>query len=60
VLNVVKKVLGEVEAGFTCGCLFVECTVEEGVKLETALLAEQQFGGIVLNRIGKETAYDFV
>jgi hypothetical protein len=60
VLNVVEKVLGDVKAGFTCGCLFVECSVPDAVKLETALLAEKQFGGIILSRIGGESAYDFV
>lgn len=59
VLNTVKEVLGEVTASFTCGCLFVECSVPEGVKLETALLKEMKCG-IILSRIGGESAYDFV
>lgn len=59
VLNEVEKLLGDVKASFTCGCLFVECSVEQGVKLETVLLKKMKCA-IILSRIGNETAYDFV
>ena len=59
VLNEVKKVLGDVKASFTCGCLFVECSVEQAVKLETALLKKMKCG-IILSRVGAESAYDFI
>jgi hypothetical protein len=59
VLSVVSKTLGDVPAGFTCGSLFVECSVPEAVKLETALLKEVRCG-IILSRVGAESAYDFV
>jgi len=60
VLNEVAKVLkSDSAASFTCVTLFVECSVAEAVKIETALLKKFQCG-IVLSRIGDETAFDFV
>jgi len=59
VLSVVEKTLGSVPAAFTCGSLFVECSIAEAVRLETVLLAEK-VGGIILSRVGNESAYDFV
>jgi hypothetical protein len=60
VLNEVAKVLkSDSAASFTCGTLFVECSVAEAVKIETALLKKFQCG-IVLSRIGDESAFDFV
>ena len=62
-----KKVLAEVaeivgsddKASFTNGTLFVECSVEQAVKLETALLKALSCG-IILSRCGEESAFDFV
>jgi hypothetical protein len=59
VLSVVSKTLGNVPASFTCGSLFVECSVPEAVKLETALLNNVKCG-IILSRVGSESSYDFV
>jgi hypothetical protein len=41
------------------GTLFVECTVAEAVSVETMLL-KRGIGGIIMSRVGDETAYDFV
>ena len=59
VLGVVAKVVGEGKAEFTNGTLFVECTVPEAVRIESALL-EYVDCGIILSRVGDESAYDFV
>ena len=59
VLNVVAKVVGEGKAEFTNGTLFVECSVPEAVRIESALL-EYVDCGIILSRVGDESAYDFV
>lgn len=59
VLSVVSKTLGNVPASFTCGSLFVECTVPEAVRLETTLLCTMKCG-IILSRVGSESSYDFV
>ena len=59
VLLTVVAVLGPVPASFTNGTLFVECTVPEAVRLETVLL-ETTGMGIILSRVGDESAYDFV
>ena len=59
VLAEVSGVLGNVPASFTCGSLFVECSVPEAIKLETALLKKLNCG-IIISRVGSETAYDFV
>lgn len=60
VLEVVENTLGSTNsAEFVCGTLFVDCTVPEAVKLETALLKAFQ-AGIVLSRVGDESAFDFV
>lgn len=60
VLNEVVEVLGEdVNASFTCGTLFVECSTRDAVRLETALL-EKLSCGIILSRVGNESSYDFV
>jgi hypothetical protein len=58
-LLVVVSTLGPVPASFTGGSLFVECTVPQAVRLETALLATMGCG-IILSRVGDESAYDFV
>ena len=57
-LNVVAT-LGPVPAKFTNGSLFVECTVPEAVRLETQLLKTMQCG-IILSRVGNESAFDFI
>ena len=60
VLNEVAAVLGsDDKASFTNGTLFVECSVPEAVKIETALLNAVNCG-IILSRVGDESAYDFV
>jgi len=60
VLNEVAKVLNtDDKASFTNGTLFVECSVPDAVKIETALLKELRCG-IILSRVGAESAYDFV
>jgi len=60
VLVEVAVVLGsDVTAAFTNGSLFVECSVPDAVKLETALLKKLKCG-IIISRVGAETAYDFV
>jgi hypothetical protein len=60
VLAEVAKVLkSDKKASFTCGTLFVECSVKEAVKIETALL--KILGcGIILSRVGDESSFDFV
>jgi len=62
VLSVVREVLRELpeySAEFMNGSLFVECPVKDAVKLETALI-EKFKCGIVLSRMGSESAFDFV
>ena len=58
-LLTVVSTIGTVPAKFTNGSLFVECTVPEAVRLETQLLATMGCG-IILSRVGNESAYDFV
>jgi hypothetical protein len=60
VLAEVAKVLkSDKKASFTCGTLFVECSVKEAVKIETALI--KILGcGIILSRVGDESSFDFV
>lgn len=60
VLAEVASVLGETDkAEFTNGTLFVECSVADAVKIESALL-EMLSCGIILSRVGSESAFDFV
>lgn len=62
VLSVVRKAfvaVPEYSAEFVNGSLFVQCTVPEAVKLETALLKEMRCG-IILSRMDGESAFDFV
>lgn len=60
VLAEVSKVMGsEKTAAFFQGTLFVDCTVSEAVKLETALLKIVNCG-IILSRVGNESSFDFV
>ena len=59
VLGVVTKTLGSVPAKFTCGSLFVECSIPEAITLETELISKMKCG-IIISRVGSETAYDFV
>lgn len=60
VLAAVAKVLKEErKASFTNGTLFVECDVKQAVKIETALLKIVNCG-IILSRVGNESAFDFV
>jgi hypothetical protein len=57
--EVAKVVKSDNKASFTCGTLFVECSVKEAVRLETALL--KTLGcGIILSRVGDESSFDFV
>ena len=60
VLAAVARVLkSDNKASFAYGSLFVECSVAEAVKIETALL--KVLGcGIILSRAGDESAFDFV
>ena len=61
VLAEVATVLGrERAASFTNGTMFVDCTVSEAVKIETALLENVLTCGIILSRVGDESAFDFV
>ena len=55
----VVATIGPVPAQFTNGSLFVECTVPEAVRLETALLCTLKCG-IILSRVGNESSFDFV
>lgn len=57
--EVAKVMKSEKTAQFTNGTLFVECSVAEAVKIETALLKIVNCG-IILSRVGSESAYDFV
>ena len=60
VLDEVAKVMkSDTTAEFTDGTLFVRCTVEEAIQIETALLGKFKCG-ILLNRCGDESAFDFV
>lgn len=59
VLDVVAKVVGEGKASFTSGTLFVECSVRDAVRVESALL-EYVDCGIILSRVGDESAFDFI
>jgi hypothetical protein len=62
VLAKVREVLVAVpsyQANFVNGTLFVECSVRDAVRLETALL-EKLRCGIILSRVGDESAFDFV
>jgi hypothetical protein len=58
VLQVVADEM-DTNAEFVNGCLFVECTVPEAVRLETILL-ETFRCGIILSRVGNESAFDFI
>lgn len=59
VMAEVAKVLTDTKASFEYGTLFVECSVADAVKLETGLL--KTLGcGIILSRVGDESAFDFV
>lgn len=58
-VEVAKVLKSDNKAGFTNGTLFVECSVPEAVKIETALLKKVNCG-IILSRVGSESAYDFV
>lgn len=58
VLDAVANVVDS-SASFTNGTLFVECSVAEAVKIETELLKIVNCG-IILSRVGNESAYDFV
>ncbi len=61
VLDKVAKVLKEEgKAYFAYGSLFVECSVKEAVKIETALLKDVVNCGIIMSRAGNESAFDFV
>jgi hypothetical protein len=57
--EVAKVVKADNKASFTCGTLFVECSVKEAVKIETALLKKLSCG-IILSRVGDESSFDFV
>ena len=57
--EVAKVMKSDRTASFTNGTLFVECSVSEAVKIETALLKIVNCG-VMLSRVGEETAYDFV
>lgn len=59
VLGYVAEVVGEGKAEFTNGTLFVECSVADAVKIESELL-DRLSCGIILSRVGDESAYDFV
>jgi aminopeptidase-like protein len=59
VLVEVAKIVADKKASFTNGTLFVECSIAEAVKIETALLKNVKCG-IILSRVGDESAYDFV
>jgi aminopeptidase-like protein len=59
VLVEVAKIVADKKASFTNGTLFVECSIEEAVKIETSLLKNVKCG-IILSRVGDESAYDFV
>jgi hypothetical protein len=58
VLDVVSKIV-DGAAEFTNGTLFVECSIPEAVRIETALLKEVRCG-IILSRVGDESSFDFV
>lgn len=57
--EVSKVVKVDNKASFTCGTLFVDCSVAEAVKIETALLKIVNCG-IILSRVGNESSFDFV
>lgn len=60
VLAVVEQTLGDVDAGFYNGTLFVFCEVAQAVKLETALIKEMKCGIILSRTSPNESAFDFV
>jgi hypothetical protein len=61
VLTIVKSVLkSDNEVEFFNGTLFVECSTNEAVKIETALNKELDCGIIMSRQSVSETAYDFV
>ena len=61
VLTEVATVLERERAAHFCnGTMFVDCTVAEAVKIETALLENVVTCGIILSRVGDESAFDFV
>jgi hypothetical protein len=61
VLTTVEQTLGTLvaTADFFGGSLFVECTVPQAVKLKTALLNSLDCG-IIMSRVGAESAFDFI
>lgn len=58
VLSTVRK-FDIKHAEFFNGSLFVECDIPEAVRIETALKNSLNVG-IILSRVGCESAYDFV
>jgi homoserine acetyltransferase len=57
--EVAKVLTTDAKASFEYGTLFVECSVADAVKIETGLL--KTLGcGIILSRVGNESAFDFV
>lgn len=56
VANVLKS---DNKASFTNGTLFVECSIAEAVKIETALI-ENLRCAIIFSRVGDESSYDFI
>jgi hypothetical protein len=59
VLQEVADVVGGGRASFTNGTLFVRCSVEQAIRIETALLQSLKCG-IILSRVGDESAFDFI
>jgi hypothetical protein len=59
VLAKVATIVGTNDARFFCGTLFVRCSAKEAVKIESKLLENANFG-VILSRIGDESAFDFV
>ena len=59
VLEIVKSTASVDFAEFFSGTLFVKCSVPEAVRLETAFI-KALGAGVILSRVGDESAFDFV
>ena len=59
VVALANVVVGYNKSKFYNGTLFVKCTVPEAIKLESSLIDLFPVG-VILSRVGDESAFDFV
>jgi hypothetical protein len=60
VLNVVSDTIGDINANFVNGTLFIDCrSPYDAAKIETALIDSLKCG-VIVSSVGYEFAFDFV